>query len=664
LTNPTGPSGGGVEMPDDPFVKGAVRVAVHVRRHLPLYAIGLAVLLVVALVPTVGSGDHGVGTGSAASAGASPGGGGSQGASSGGAGSSDQSGSVGGAPGSAGALPGGSVGGSSGSPSGGGGTYAPGAGATGGGSTGQPIGQVHVGSGKTVAGFACAPGTRQIPWSEYAAPCQAAFTGNNGGTTSRGITGSSILIADRDCPQSANSQAANQFAASAGSATPATIQAVAQVFIDYFNKTFDLYGRHVVLKTYPVSGSSTQCTLEAESQGQDNACADADGIANTMHAFGEDGMGIYSMGGGPGGSQPVSDCAAHQKVIEFQGLSYFPESWYDQDSPYVWNSNFMACQRVAYEVGEALSKEIMGKNAQWSGDALTQAKKRVLGTYVPNNPGYQTCVKVYDQYLQKNGFSDGYAFNYVLDISRFADQASQAIVQFHAEGVTTVILACDPISPIFLTEEADAQHYFPEWYNIGVAGNDIDTVPRLWDAKEITGHLIGLSQLGPTQAAVGPLSEPGITYQKITGKTIPMGTSGDYYPLLSMFNQLQAAGPDLTPANLAKGTWSLPPGGSPVAGGTKFAFPVGYWCYCSNYMGGAGEDHTTVEDSREIYWDNAGKSPYDGKTGTYIQLWSGARFRVGQFPTGSPPFYPSNCNPQCATLPPDVPPPSGPHDGG
>src|SRR5581483_6732836 len=209
--------------------------------------------------------------------------------------------------------------------------------------------------------------------------------------------------------------------------------------------------------------------------------------------------------------------------------------------------------------------------------------------------------------------------------SRFADQASQAIVQFHAEGVTTVILACDPISPVFLTEEADAQHYFPEWYNIGVAGNDIDTVPRLWDAKEITGHLFGLSQLGPTQAAVGPLSEPGITYQKITGKKIPMGTSGNYYPLLQMFSQLQAAGPDLNPANLARGSWSLPPGGAPVAGGTKFAYPVGYWCLCSSYTGGQGEDHATVEDSREIYWDNSGTSPYDGKQGTYIQLWSGAR---------------------------------------
>ena len=647
-------------MPDDRFVKGAVRVAVHVRRHLPLYAIGFAVLLVVALVPSIAAVNQGGTSTGGLSATGSP----SQGTTVGGApaqsGLTGQPGATGGVGGPAGAANGGgttSAGGTTGG-------YQPGSLASTGGSSSQPLGPVHVGMGTTIGGFACAPGTRQVPWSEYAAPCQAAFTGYNGGATTRGVTGNTILIADRDCQQSANSEAANQFAAEAGSATPATIQATAQVFIDYFQKVFDLYGRHVQFKTYPVSGNSTQCTLEAESQGQDAACADADGIANTMHAFGEDGLGIYSMGAGGGGSQPFSDCAAQQKIVEFNGLPYFPQGWYDQDNPYVWNSEFMGCQRVAYEVGEALSKEIMGKKAQWAGDPLTQQKTRVLGTYVPNNPGYQTCVKVYDQYLQKSGFSDGYSFNYVLDVSRFADQASEAVVQFHADGVTTVILACDPISPVFLTEEADAQHYYPEWYDIGVAADDVDTVARLWDAKEITGHLFGLSQLGPTQAAIGPLSEPGITYQKITGKKIPMGTNGFYYQLLEMFSQLQAAGPDLTPASLARGSWSLPPGGAPVAGGTTFAYPVGYWCLCSNFMGGPGEDHTVVEDSREVYWDNTGTSPYDGKTGTFIPLWSGARFRVGQFPPGSPPFYPPNCNPSCTTRPPDTAPPPGPHDGG
>jgi len=651
------------QIPNDPFVRNAVRVAVHMRRHLPLYAIAGAVLLVAVLVPsvTLGNGRSGSGVLAGGSTLGTNGVGASTnsgvpGASSG----SPLAGGVSGAPGAAGGgVAGSDTGGGSGS--GGGGGIGGGGGTT---SSNQPLGQVHVGSGTTVGGIACRAGLRQIPISAYAVPCQAAFTGYNGGATYRGVTGTTITIADRECPQSADSAAVQAYAQEAGAATQATTDAVRDVFLNYFNKIFDLYGRHIVWSKYPVSGGSTQCTLEAESQGQDAACADADGIANSVKAFAEDGEGIFSEGAGGGGSGPFSECAAHQHLIEMEGGAYFPQSWYDQLNPYVWEG-IMGCERVAQQTGEALVNQIMGKNAQWAGDPLLQHQKRVLGTYVPNNPGYQQCVHIYDKYLQDHGDNAGYAFNYVLDVSRFADQASQAVVQFHAEGVTTIVLACDPISPVFLTEEADSQHYYPEWYNIGVALNDFDTVPRLWDAKEITGHFFGMSQLGPSQSLVGPQSEPGILYHQITGKTIPQGTNGGYYGLLTIYNMLQAAGPDLTPDNMAKGIWALPPSGAAVPGGTPYAYAAGLTCYCTNWQtGGPGEDHTAVEDSREVYWDNNGTSPYDGKAGTFIAIWNGARFRDGQIPTGTPPFYPPACNPQCATPPPSQPAPPGPHDGG
>ena len=656
-------------IPDDNFVRNTVKAAVHVRKHLPLYAIGAAVLLVAVLVPTVtltggsggsgGSGSVAAGTGAGAASGAAgasagtganvPGAGNSVGGS--GSGAIAGGGAVGGS---------GPVGGSSGVGGGGGNSVAAG----GGGSTSQSIGQVHVGTGSTVGGVACKAGVRQIPVSAYADPCQAAFTGGNGGATWRGVTATTITIADRDCPQSANSQAVQQFAQAAGAASQATTDAVMQVWLNYFPKVFDLYGRHINFVKYPVSGGSSQCTSEAESQGQDAACADADGIANSVKAFGEDGIGFFSEGAGGGGSGPFSECAAHQKLVEMEGGAYFPQTWYDSLNPYVWEGT-MGCDRISEIVGQNLVRSYANSNAVWAGSPLLQHQKRVFGTYVPNNPGYQSCVKVSQDYAKAHGDNPGYTFNYVLDVSRFADQASQAIVQFHAEGVTTIVLACDPISPIFLTEEADGQNYFPEWYEIGTALNDVDTIPRLWDAKEITGHLFGLSQLGPTQSVVGPQSEPGILYKQVTGKTIPQGTNGLYYQLLTIYNMLQAAGPDLTPANMAKGLWALPEAGAPVPGGTSFAYAVGATCYCTNWQtGGPGEDHTAVEDARQVYWNNAGTSPYDGKKGTYIQIYSGARWKVNDLPSGPPPFYPPQCNPQCTNPPPNQPPPPGPHEGG
>jgi len=94
---------------------------------------------------------------------------------------------------------------------------------------------------------------------------------------------------------------------------------------------------------------------------------------------------------------------------------------------------------------------------------------------------------------------------------------------------------------------------------------------------------------------------------------------------MPIFDQLQAAGPILMPANIAAGTRALPRlGGSTAADGT--------WYY--------GNTHTAIIDSREIYWDESQVSPANGKQGTYVQIYGGRRYEIGQYPTGQPPFYP------------------------
>ena len=65
-------------------------------------------------------------------------------------------------------------------------------------------------------------------------------------------------------------------------------------------------------------------------------------------------------------------------------------------------------------------------------------------------------------------------FYYNLDISTFQQSAQQAIVQFKAAGVTTVVSACDPFSAGLLTKAAAAQNYHPEWFLDGTAATDQD----------------------------------------------------------------------------------------------------------------------------------------------------------------------------------------------
>ena len=66
-------------------------------------------------------------------------------------------------------------------------------------------GNIAVGTGTTVSKTACTPSTPQFP-SPYAPPCLPQFKGNNGGATSNGITATTITLAQREFPQTANTE--------------------------------------------------------------------------------------------------------------------------------------------------------------------------------------------------------------------------------------------------------------------------------------------------------------------------------------------------------------------------------------------------------------------------------------------------------------------------
>src|SRR5258708_12099363 len=134
----------------------------------------------------------------------------------------------------------------------------------------------------------------------------------------------------------------------------------------------------------------------------------------------------------------------------------------------------------------------------------------------------------------------------------------------------------------------------------GVALNDQEHLAQLWDQAELKGHLFGLSQLGSSKVAQDPRGEGARTVEG-GGVKVDPGTILNYYELMPIFDQLQAAGPILTPANIAAGTRALPRlGGSTAADGT--------WFY--------GTTHTAIIDSREIYWDESQTSQAHGKPGT------------------------------------------------
>jgi hypothetical protein len=238
--------------------------------------------------------------------------------------------------------------------------------------------------------------------------------------------------------------------------------------------------------------------------------------------------------------------------------------------------------------------------------------------------------------LQRYGLGNesGSVYRYTLDVSRFPDEAARGVRQFKSDGVTTVVLACDPISVIFLTQSASSQDWHPEWLLIGVALTDVDNLGRLYDQSQVDGHMFGLSQLGATTKLNGPTSEPGRLYQQLTGQPMAIGTDGGYHNYTRVYDALQAAGPLLTAQSVAQGLWSLP-----RLGGPNFA--AGEWYLQDSPAGVAGgKDHSAIEDSREVYWLATARSPADGKTGAFAETYGGRRFHNGEWPAEDPPIYP------------------------
>ena len=192
-------------------------------------------------------------------------------------------------------------------------------------------------------------------------------TGNNGGATYNGVTG------DDDhpgrcgpSPQTANSEEAAAQAKAEGIAVPAVTDQVSQVFLNYFNKVYDLYGRHVVLVEENAVGNAT---TEALNGGQAQACADADTIAHSAHAFGEVGFTPRPQRGraaaGPGRSRSARPS---EGLVEFAGGAYFSEQWFQQYNPYVWNIT-QDCQRISSNEAEIIAKYLAGKKAIYAGEA-------------------------------------------------------------------------------------------------------------------------------------------------------------------------------------------------------------------------------------------------------------------------------------------------------
>lgn len=466
-------------------------------------------------------------------------------------------------------------------------------------------------SGVARSGVACGPGVRQLPGSSYAAPCRAKFTGDNGGATWRGVTATSIKIVSRLYANTPDEQAIESQAAAAGYPPMSVRQQVRKVFVDYFNKNFELYGRTVDLQDFQSNASYAD---EVRNEGREVACADATAIAQERKGFGVMPPPAFL------GLGPFSECSAQQGLEVPIGPYGFPEGFYQKYHPYIW-AEVMTCDRLAYLAVEFMVKQLANQPAAWARDPALRTQPRKLGYLIPNVGAYASCIELLKKLWASNGFAPASTFVYDVDPSTMPQQAAQAVAQFRQAGVTTVGIQ-DFVMTTNLTIQADQQGWGPEWVFGGAGLNDADPLARGFKQPEVDGHLFGLTTLGEGRYTIGADGEAARLYKQLTGQALPFGLAGEYFNLLQLFNMLQSAGPDLTPDAVATGMFSMPPASGP---------DDGRWDFRTGVDGSPNTaSHTANLDVRIVHW-NANATAADGQKGAYIGFFDNRRFAVHEF---------------------------------
>lgn len=452
--------------------------------------------------------------------------------------------------------------------------------------------------GITAGGYRCGPGIRQVPWSKYAPLCEPIWHGNNGGSSAPGVNASTITITYRSPNTAGASVLQNLFGAGLGTNQEA-IETM-KGYIQIFNKTFELYNRHVVLKPFNGAGDFIN---ELEGQGLEQAQQDAL-KAKRLNAFADVSL--------VGSTQIYDQYLANQHIISVGAIAQ-PTYWFKAYAPYAYSPN-ATCDTGVEHLATGLGRAFANLPAIFSSSPAMQKKTRVFGLIFPNDPTYAYCGNLLAKLMSQNyHVSIKKIIEYSINLGQEETEAKNTILQFQAEGVTTVLCGCDPIFPILLSIDAFTQNYFPEWLAL-----DFEDVFSQYNQPQEWEHAIttGLSLPPKNQ------QEAYKVYYQYFHKPPPSPQYWAIYePLLLLFDALQAAGPDLTPYTFEQGFFGLPPSLS--------AGDYGQWKFGPGIF-------SPVSSYEVLQWDEHAISVQDNKLGTYVPCFNGKIFTLNSGPNSLP----------------------------
>lgn len=424
-------------------------------------------------------------------------------------------------------------------------------------------------------------------------PCVPYWSGDNGGATSRGVTGDQITII---------------------SPWPSAMGTV----VSFFNHRFEFYGRKLVVR-------EPQYTL-----GCDPASQRAD--ATAADSYEPFAAGIYHN---CLGAVSYNRELARRKIITV-AEPMFTSVELKKLRPYVWQYA-MENDLMLKNLGSWGCNRLEGQKASHAGlrghvNMSTEVRKFAVvegdGEYEDVQPDTKSLV----QELEACGAN--FAGVFAADDNEV--NLANLVIQLKEAEVTSVFCLCAYWRSGSIAVHASNQQYFPEWLLSSYGFNDYKsgiTTYGGWPPEQ-REQILGLTFLPRLQ----PHDKRAAywAYSEAQGEG-SSGYNGDsehrahddlaYRSLLLIASGIQMAGPNLTPETFE-------------AGLQRTKFPNPDHPIMAGKVGFNGGSYAMTIDGAEFYWRNDAASPYtsDATPGSYCYVSGGERHSAPDWPKGGDPF--------------------------
>ncbi|MDQ1438208.1 MAG: hypothetical protein QOK43_1837 [Acidimicrobiaceae bacterium] len=440
--------------------------------------------------------------------------------------------------------------------------------------------------------------------------CVNYWEGDNGGATWQGVTRDEIRVAYPRYPGNARE--------------------VIDLWVEFFNRRFEFYGRKIRLVRYtPPGGTPVSAQFSAQDQRAIAEAADeADAFASVFPRDAGYGQDLYSE-------------LASRRII---GVESRPMSLTEDDlrrwHPYVWMYP-PALDTFEANQAEWICRGLARRRARFGGPDVASST-RAFAIVVQRDPAYGPSgvpnVDTLSEGLRRCGAAPVRVVEVATSSSaagRGADEAAMA--DLRTAGATSITCYCDNNRLGSLQGAAAKGAYQPEWLLVPFWGQDSDLSAQVVQGQwpEQRSHTFGLTVRNrPNENSATPwfwaAREVDPSYDFSRGTTTGRDTLfGLYQQMLLLASGIQGAGPNLTPqtfaAGLARTTFPNPGAGAPPYFQAAVGFP--------------GGEHAMQQDVAAI-WFSEGEESYDtAQRGAYCYVGGGRRWAAGGWPDDELPFF-------------------------